>query len=229
MSPTTERVCKHCSTPLLLKNFADFSAYKRAKFCSRECYLAQHAKKFVTAICAHCHGKFTVNANAPTKQYCTLKCRYAAQKREGASYIGTNGYRYVKVHDREDQVEGAYELEHRLVMEEHLGRPLLGRESVHHKDGNKLNNAIDNLEILTHAEHMRRHHAEYVATQGYHPVNSAASIAKRTATKRAANRNRNMVLPLQEMHRSDRAESNSVGTLAQSWSNNSSAKKYSVV
>ena len=38
-------------------------------------------------------------------------------------------------------------LEHRLVMAQVLGRPLTGDESVHHKDGNRLNNEPSNLEL----------------------------------------------------------------------------------
>jgi len=46
---------------------------------------------------------------------------------------------------------------HRYIMSIHLGRWLTTTEVVHHKDENKLNNSIDNLEILTASEHTKAH------------------------------------------------------------------------
>ena len=46
---------------------------------------------------------------------------------------------------------------HRLVMERHLGRLLNKNEIVHHIDGNKTNNNISNLELMTNADHSRHH------------------------------------------------------------------------
>lgn len=45
--------------------------------------------------------------------------------------------------------------EHRLVMAEHLGRPLLLTELVHHVDGNPSNNHVNNLVLMTRANHIR--------------------------------------------------------------------------
>lgn len=55
--------------------------------------------------------------------------------------VTSNGYR--KVRDE----SGRWVLEHRLVMERALERPLFPDENVHHMDGNKLNNDLTNLEL----------------------------------------------------------------------------------
>lgn len=72
------------------------------------------------------------------------------------SYINNNGYRLVRVHtDRKSMA--AYELEHRWVMQQVLGRALKADEVVHHIDGDKLNNSPSNLELLTIKEHPPAH------------------------------------------------------------------------
>ena len=47
--------------------------------------------------------------------------------------------------------------EHRLVMENKLKRTLSRQEVVHHIDGNKRNNSIQNLQLMSLSEHSRLH------------------------------------------------------------------------
>ena len=46
---------------------------------------------------------------------------------------------------------------HRLIYEDYHNCTLLPHAIIHHKDGNKLNNCIDNLEVLTKEEHQKIH------------------------------------------------------------------------
>jgi hypothetical protein len=64
----------------------------------------------------------------------------SANAEYGSGSVNREGYRRIRVN-------GKSVSEHRYVMEQHLGRKLLRTESVHHRDGDKLNNDISNLEL----------------------------------------------------------------------------------
>ena len=66
-------------------------------------------------------------------------------------------YVYAYVPDHPYCTKNGYILEHRYIIEQHLGRLLSPNEVVHHKDGNKKNNNIDNLEIMSNSEHSKFH------------------------------------------------------------------------
>ena len=67
----------------------------------------------------------------------------------GGIWIGKGGYRYLYKPDHPNAVGPGkkYVAEHRLVMENEIGRLLEPHERVHHLDGDKLNNKPENLEL----------------------------------------------------------------------------------
>ncbi len=71
--------------------------------------------------------------------------------------IKKGDYLYAIVRDHPKANKNGYVLLHRIVMENHLKRPLNSNEVVHHIDGNRKNNSIENLQVFTASEHSKLH------------------------------------------------------------------------
>lgn len=71
--------------------------------------------------------------------------------------VSKGDYWYAYVPDHPHKTVNGYVLHHRVVMENHLGRKLRFDELVHHKNENKKDNRVSNLEVVTHAEHAAVH------------------------------------------------------------------------
>lgn len=93
-------------------------------------------------------------------------------KRDGEPYTDRDGY----VIQRKVGV-------HRRVMEQHLGRKLLATETVHHKNGIRSDNRVENLELWSSA-HCRGHR---VADKIKHALWVLATYGKRSSKYEAGN------------------------------------------
>lgn len=78
---------------------------------------------------------------------------------KGGRYVNDSGYVMVLRPDHPRAMSNGYVREHILVMEAWLGRSLKPNETIHHKNGNRQDNRIQNLERFdSHADHMAEHY-----------------------------------------------------------------------
>ena len=92
-------------------------------------------------------------------QGCDRRCTLCFQcslrlkpRRLGTGQYKPNAHGYL-----ERRVNGVTCLVHRLVMQEHLGRTLQTHEHVHHRNGDRADNRLENLQLMEASEHMKEH------------------------------------------------------------------------
>ena len=127
----------------------------QGRFCSHQClgvaYRGENNPMFGKQITTEQQEKRkrTLAANG------TLLSGERHRSWKGGVIKRPDGYRAI----RTSQMNGgsAYTLEHRAVVERHLGRQLSPEEIVHHKNGDKTDNRLENLEVLSRADHNRVH------------------------------------------------------------------------
>ena len=73
---------------------------------------------------------------------------------------GDYDYAIVREHPKANQY--GYVLHHRVIMENHLSRLLNENEIVHHKNHNKKDNRIENLEVMDAKQHAQLHRKEFL-------------------------------------------------------------------
>lgn len=120
--------------------------------------------KTPAVLCRSCGGKRAINRpelrNASHSSDCTChRCKATRGELtkeanpwwKGGKRVHKSGYIYILI-DEDDPMRcmagrEAIVFEHRLVMARHIGRPLTDNETVHHRNGNKTDNRIENLEL----------------------------------------------------------------------------------
>jgi len=156
--------CKYCNKK--------FSTEKTRKiYCCNTCYNdAKHHRHYAkykkgTGTCIRCEIEF--KKSRQDQKYCGIDCASKARKKyldipsclEDASRKLDKNIGYVRVycpmHPKANT--WGYVYEHRLIMEGVIGRHLKKGEIVHHKNGKRWDNRLENLEVMTAVEHGKLH------------------------------------------------------------------------
>ena len=110
----------------------------RGKFCSKKCM--ENKRKHGSYLrCSKCGKKFYRRygeQGKSKKQYCSKECYFSDRPLKMTTYK--------KISSKH---------EHRTIVEKHIGRQLKRYEIIHHIDGNRHNNKIENLALLTSKQH----------------------------------------------------------------------------
>lgn len=100
---------------------------------------------------SHSVSKAIKNSGLWRCQGCTLKSRNTSKARPLLSKRKKGKCVQIKTSE-------GWMLEHRYIMEQHLGRKLNVSEAVHHINHSRSDNRLENLEVMGHGEHTKMHH-----------------------------------------------------------------------
>lgn len=124
------------------------------KFCSKKCSTSfRHKDKVLLSICPLCKKQFKKWKDGKNDvKYCSAKCFDEMRHKNLPKY---NYPIKEKKNYKQKKINGKQIFYHRWVMENHLGRKLLRTEVIHHINGDRHDNRIENLQLMTQSEHMK--------------------------------------------------------------------------
>ena len=152
--------CPRCNTPRWVRST------RRASLCIICGGLSRRKPRRPCLRCgAIIHPGSPYHGNYLVRKFCSRQCSNLhhapiARKLQQARIGPLNHSFKTGKSIRQDgyiKLNGQNALEHRAIMEQHLGRKLTPNETVHHRNHDRSDNRIDNLVVMTNSEHLKHH------------------------------------------------------------------------
>lgn len=132
------KTCLICSKELYAKNLCRYH-YNKMRLEGIDCSVEGCKKAAHTAGMCQGHWRNKKLYGDPNASYWTINGY--------SKWTDKQGYVWLYRPDSPYTTQWGRIMEHRLVMSEHLGRKLLPQENVHHINGDRSDNRLENLEL----------------------------------------------------------------------------------
>lgn len=155
-----EQLCKVCGKNFYRKMFQIVAG--TGVLCSRKCQQIWQARNSITKSCEWCGLDFVCSPDvAKRRKYCSWACQSVGRIKNALPrlhngkpvILDTQGYVRIYEPDNPGCYDDGWIMEHRWVIEQSIGRRLERQEHVHHVNGNKEDNCIENLVLLSCSDH----------------------------------------------------------------------------
>lgn len=145
----SSKTCSVCKELKLLSEYTNLKKSPDGKFYKcRKC--KNSARVIEYTVCAGC-GCTKIKNKSLNCYSCSNKVNRRNTK--GRKPTNGKGYKLLTLPDHPlAYPKTKYYLEHRYIMEQYLGRYLEDHETVHHKNGDRADNRLENLELWSHSQ-----------------------------------------------------------------------------